>query len=314
MNTNLRRTDRSGSGEDRVKEAGLAASASGRRATSDSELSEELFSSKGKVLGLFITAAVLFIGSIAAPLSLHRTSSAASAEGIAPSVMVGAGTETYETDAPADAGTGETESTSEDSRQMQLRNQTSMWLSSIAESLDNVKEPETTVEPEDSSGAQAIQSAARITSDAGKMIAENRSMSYTDYATLLNIVEAECTGGDEKSKLLVADVILNRVADSHFPDNVYDVVWQRVGGTAQFSPTQDGRMGTLTISDSTVKAVKEAIGGKNISDGALFFMARESSSSRNVNWFDETLEYLYSYGGHDFYKFRQTETNGRKSR
>ena len=314
MNTNLRRTDRYGSGEDRVKEAGLAASASGRRAAADSELSEELFSSKGKVLGLFITAAVLFIGSIAAPLSLHRTSSAASAEGIAPSVMVGAGTETYETDAPADVGTGEPESGSEDSRQTQLRNQTSMWLSSIAESLDNVKEPETTVEPEDSSGAQAIQSAARITSDAGKMIAENRSMSYTDYATLLNIVEAECTGGDEKSTLLVADVILNRVADSHFPDNVYDVVWQRVGGTAQFSPTQDGRMGTLTISDSTVKAVREAIGGKNISDGALFFMARESSSSRNVNWFDETLEYLYSYGGHDFYKFRQTETNGRKSR
>ena len=314
MNTNLRRTDRSGSGEDRVKEAGLAASASGRRAAADSELSEELFSSKGKVLGLFITAAVLFIGSIAAPLSLHRTSSAASAEGIAPSVMVGAGTETYETDAPADVGTGEPESGSEDSRQTQLRNQTSMWLSSIAESLDNVKEPETTVEPEDSSGAQAIQSASQITSDAGKVIAENRSMSYTDYSTLLNIVEAECTGGDEKSKLLVADVILNRVADSHFPDNVYDVVWQRVGGTAQFSPTQDGRMGTLTISDSTVKAVKEAIGGKNISDGALFFMARESSSSRNVNWFDETLEYLYSYGGHDFYKFRQTETNGRKSR
>ena len=314
MNTNLRRTDRYGSGEDRVKEAGLAASASGRRAAADSELSEELFSSKGKVLGLFITAAVLFIGSIAAPLSLHRTSSAASAEGIAPSVMVGAGTETYETDAPADVGTGEPESGSEDSRQTQLRNQTSMWLSSIAESLDNVKEPETTVEPEDSSGAQAIQSASQITSDAGKVIAENRSMSYTDYSTLLNIVEAECTGGDEKSKLLVADVILNRVADSHFPDNVYDVVWQRVGGTAQFSPTQDGRMGTLTISDSTVKAVREAIGGKNISDGALFFMARESSSSRNVNWFDETLEYLYSYGGHDFYKFRQTETNGRKSR
>ena len=289
MDMNLRKTDRSESGESRVKEAELAVSSSKRRASADAGLSEEQFSSKGKILGLFITAAVFFTGSIAAPVSLHRTSSAASAEGIAPSVMVGAGTETYETDAPADA---------------QLRNQTSMWLSSIAESLDNVKEPETTVEPEDSSGAQAIQSASQITSDAGKVIAENRSMSYTDYSTLLNIVEAECTGGDEKSKLLVADVILNRVADSHFPDNVYDVVWQRVGGTAQFSPTQDGRMGTLTISDSTIKAVKEAISGKNISDGALFFMARESSSSKNVNWFDETLEYLYSYGGHDYYKFK----------
>ncbi len=304
MDMNLRKTDRSESGEGRVKEAELVVSASKRRASADAGLSEEQFSSKGKILGLFITAAVFFTGSIAAPVSLHRTSSAASAEGIAPSVMVGAGTETYETDAPADVGTGEPEGGSEDSRQTQLRNQTSMWLSSIAESLDNVKEPETTVEPEDSSGAQAIQSASQITSDAGKVIAENRSMSYTDYSTLLNIVEAECTGGDEKSKLLVADVILNRVADSHFPDNVYDVVWQRVGGTAQFSPTQDGRMGTLTISDSTIKAVKEAISGKNISDGALFFMARESSSSKNVNWFDETLEYLYSYGGHDYYKFK----------
>jgi N-acetylmuramoyl-L-alanine amidase len=303
MNTSLRKTDRTESGEDRLKETG-AASASRNRAAADSELSDELFSSKGKVLGLFLTAAVFLIGGIAAPVSLHRTSSAASAEAVAPSVMVGAGTETYETASPAEAETGEQQSGREESRQTQLRNQTSMWLSSIAESLDNVKEPETAVEPSDSSGAQAIQSASLITSDAGKVIAENRSMSYTDYTTLLNIVEAECTGGDEKSKLLVADVILNRVADSHFPDNVYDVVWQRVGGTAQFSPTQDGRMGTLTISDSTIKAVKEAIGGKNISDGALFFMARKSSSSKNVDWFDETLEYLYSYGGHDYYKFK----------
>ena len=303
MNTSLWKTDRTESGEDRLKETG-AASASRNRAAADSGLSDELFSSKGKVLGLFLTAAVFLIGGIAAPVSLHRTSSAASAEAVAPSVMVGAGTETYATASPAEAETGEQESGREESRQTQLRNQTSMWLSSIAESLDNVKAPETAVEPSDSSGAQAIQSASLITSDAGKVIAENRSMSYTDYTTLLNIVEAECTGGDEKSKLLVADVILNRVADSHFPDNVYDVVWQRVGGTAQFSPTQDGRMGTLTISDSTIKAVKEAIGGKNISDGALFFMARESSSSKNVDWFDETLEYLYSYGGHDYYKFK----------
>lgn len=303
MNISLRKTDRTESGEDRLKETG-AASASRNRAAADSGLSDELFSSKGKVLGLFLTAAVFLIGGIAAPVSLHRTSSAASAEAVVPSVMVGAGTETYETASPAEAETGEQESGREESRQTQLRNQTSMWLSSIVESLDNVKEPETAVEPSDSSGAQAIQSASLITSDAGKVIAENRSMSYTDYTTLLNIVEAECTGGDEKSKLLVADVILNRVADSHFPDNVYDVVWQRVGGTAQFSPTQDGRMGTLTISDSTIKAVKEAIGGKNISDGALFFMARESSSSKNVDWFDETLEYLYSYGGHDYYKFK----------
>ena len=150
-----------------------------------------------------------------------------------------------------------------------------MWLSSIAESLDNVKEPETTVEPEDSSGAQAIQSASQITSDAGKVIAENRSMSYTDYSTLLNIVEAECTGGDEKSKLLVADVILNRVADSHFPDNVYDVVWQRVGGTAQFSPTQDGRMGTLTIGGEGGNQREEHLGWSAVFHGTGIVLQQE---------------------------------------
>ena len=90
MDMNLRKTDRSESGESRVKEAELAVSSSKRRASADAGLSEEQFSSKGKILGLFITAAVFFTGSIAAPVSLHRTSSAASAEGIAPSVMVGA--------------------------------------------------------------------------------------------------------------------------------------------------------------------------------------------------------------------------------
>ena len=64
-------------------------------------------------------------------------------------------------------------------------------------------------------------------------------------------------------------------------------------------------MGTLKISDSTVKAVNKALQGDDISQGALFFLARKYASKDNVEWFEDELEYLYSYGGHEFYRFKK---------
>ena len=151
----------------------------------------------------------------------------------------------------------------------------------------------------------APEAASQIGYQALQTVADERMMSYTDYSTLLQIVEAECTGGDELSKQYVACVVLNRTRDGHFPDTVYDVVWQRLYGQAQFSPTQDGRMGTLKISDSTVEAVSKALTQEDISQGALFFIARKHASKRNAEWFDTELEYLFSHGGHEFFRFRE---------
>ena len=150
-----------------------------------------------------------------------------------------------------------------------------------------------------------MEAAASIGYTAINAVEKERRLSYTDYSTLLQIVEAECTGGDERSKQFVACVVLNRTRDEHFPDTVYDVVWQRLGGQAQFSPTQDGRMGTLKITDTTIQAVEKAISGEDISRGALFFIAKEHASKGNVEWFESELEYLFAYGGHEFYKFRE---------
>ncbi len=247
----------------------------------------------GKMLGLVSSAVVIFAGALFAPVSIPKNYHAADADGIAPSVMVGAGTERTEED----------QQTVSSSKSL-LKTQTSMWISSMAEELDVTQNVSVAQQPSDNTQDQTLQMAARIGSSASQVIASNHTMSYKDYSTLLNIVEAECTGGDEKSKLLVANVILNRVEDEHFPDSVYDVVWQKLGGVAQFSPTQDGRMGNLKITDSTVSAVNRAVDGEDISKGALFFMAREYSAEANVEWFDDKLTYLYSYGGHDFYKFK----------
>lgn len=138
--------------------------------------------------------------------------------------------------------------------------------------------------------------------DAQQVVANNQ-LSYQEYYTLLQIVEAEATGGDVKSKMLIANVVLNRVEDERFPDTITDVVWQNVDGFPQFSPTADGRMGNLTITETTKQAVKRALEGENNAQGALFFVARSSASGTNLKWFDDLLVYLYEYGGHAFYRF-----------
>lgn len=100
---------------------------------------------------------------------------------------------------------------------------------------------------------------------------------------------------------MVADVILNRVASDQFPDNVTSVIWDRTGGSPQFSPTEDGRIYTVTVSDDTREAVNRAIDGEDLSQGALYFIARDQADEKNVKWFDEKLTFLFAHGGHSFY-------------
>ncbi len=136
-----------------------------------------------------------------------------------------------------------------------------------------------------------------------QQVTRNR-MPYEDYDALLRIVEAEATGGDVLSKLAIANVVLNRTKDSHFPDTISQVVWQRLDGMAQFSPVSDGRIYSVTITPSTIEAVERALAGEDNSQGALFFVARSSATKENLKWFDESLVRLFEYGGHEFSTFR----------
>jgi N-acetylmuramoyl-L-alanine amidase len=133
---------------------------------------------------------------------------------------------------------------------------------------------------------------------------QSSQMSQDEYYTLLRIVEAEATGGDVMSKMMVAGVVLNRVRDSHFPDTISEVVWQNVDGSPQFQPTQDGRFYTCEITDSTIEAVDRVLAGEDYSQGALFFFARTSSASSAANWFDSSLVRLFEYGGHEYFTFQ----------
>lgn len=126
-------------------------------------------------------------------------------------------------------------------------------------------------------------------------------LSKKDIEILQRIVEAEATGEDLKGKILVANVILNRVEDDDFPDTIEDVVFQKDGSTYQFSPIKDNRYWSVKISDDTIKAIEKVMEGEDYSKGALYFSARSRANKNNMRWFDNNLEYLFRYGGHEFF-------------
>lgn len=123
-----------------------------------------------------------------------------------------------------------------------------------------------------------------------------------DIEVLQRIVEAEAGCEDEEGKLLVANVVLNRVNDEAFPDTIPGVVFQKDGGVTQFSPVASGSIYQVEISEETVAAVNRALEGENISEGALYFAARKYASSKNMKWFDEKLTFLFRHGGHEFFR------------
>lgn len=123
-----------------------------------------------------------------------------------------------------------------------------------------------------------------------------------EIEVLLRIVEAEAGTEDVEGKLLVANVVLNRMNHEKFPDTVSEVVFQKANGVTQFSPVANGRFWRVEISEETVEAVGRAMEGEDISDGALYFAARKYADSSKMKWFDEHLTFLFEHGGHEFFR------------
>lgn len=128
------------------------------------------------------------------------------------------------------------------------------------------------------------------------------TISKADVTMLERIVEAEAGGEDQVGKILIANVIFNRIVNKHFPDTVEEVIFQKNDGDYQFSPVKNGRYWSVKISKDTKKAVERALSGEDFSEGALYFVARKRTTSSNIRWFDNKLEWLFKHGGHEFYR------------
>lgn len=126
-------------------------------------------------------------------------------------------------------------------------------------------------------------------------------IAYTeeDYNNLLRIVEAEATACDVLGKMMVANVIINRVKNPRFPNTLTGVIYH--GNGEQFTPVKDGRFNSVTITQSTIEAVNRALAGEDYSQGALFFVSVKSA--KPDCWHVTTLKRLFEYDGHIFFKY-----------
>ena len=152
------------------------------------------------------------------------------------------------------------------------------------------------LEAEENARQKALEEERRIEEE--KKAASRKAISDDDYQVLLRIVQAEAGVCDEKGKILVANVVLNRVKSQEFPDSVRSVVYE----PSQFSPVSDGSINSVKVTAETKECVNRALEGEDYSDGALYFMNRRGSRSRAVSWFDSHLTYLFRHQNHEFFK------------
>jgi len=125
-----------------------------------------------------------------------------------------------------------------------------------------------------------------------------------ELSELLRLVEAEAPAEDIYGKILVANVVLNRVNNEKMADTVTGVIYEKIGGSAQFSPTAiSWYWNSIEVTDSTREAVARCLSGEDYSDGALYFYAweRNPNKHKTSDWMKE-LECLFTHGGHRFFR------------
>ena len=119
--------------------------------------------------------------------------------------------------------------------------------------------------------------------------------SSDDSYLLAKIAMAEAEGEDTQGKALVIMVVLNRVLSDEFPDTIHDVIYQQ----SQFSPISNGRFDRIEPNEDCYKALDMIQLDKwDESDGALYFESEDCAD----NWHSRHLDYLFTHGGHRFYK------------
>ena len=129
-------------------------------------------------------------------------------------------------------------------------------------------------------------------------------LSEQELSDLLRLVEAEAPAEDIYGKILVANVVLNRVNNEQMADTVTGVIYEKIGGSAQFSPTAiSWYWNSIEVTDSTREAVARCLSGEDYSNGALYFHAWERNPNKHKTsaWMSE-LECLFTHGGHRFFR------------
>ncbi|CAM4424942.1 cell wall hydrolase [Paenibacillus alkaliterrae] len=127
-------------------------------------------------------------------------------------------------------------------------------------------------------------------------ILDNEAEPYTekDLMLLAQITQVESGYESYEGQLGVANVILNRVKDSRFPDTIHGVIYSG----KQFPPAHNGLLDKSKPNASVFRAAKDALNGKNNVEKAIYFM--NPKVSKGSFW--SSLKIITTIGHHSFAK------------
>lgn len=113
---------------------------------------------------------------------------------------------------------------------------------------------------------------------------------------LARIINAEAEAEPFIGKILVGNVIMNRVKSNEFPNTIYDVIFDRKYGV-QFSPTVNGAIKKTPTADS-IAAAKVCLDSYYISTEALYFLNPDTATNF---WIPNNRKFITRVGNHEFY-------------
>ena len=116
-----------------------------------------------------------------------------------------------------------------------------------------------------------------------------------DLYWLSRLIYAEAVGQPLEGKIAVGNVVMNRVRSKDYPDNVYDVIFDKKYGT-QFSPTENGSIYNEPDNEC-IEAAKKVLEGYSLDDRIIYFVNHDLSES---TWF-YTRTFVFKIGDHSFY-------------
>ncbi len=113
---------------------------------------------------------------------------------------------------------------------------------------------------------------------------------------LSRIINAEALGEPLEGKIMVGNVIMNRVRSNEFPSTIYGVIFDREHGV-QFTPTANGTIYNTPTEESII-AAKLCLDSYYLSRSAMYFLNPALATSF---WIPANRPYLTTIGSHDFY-------------
>ncbi len=116
--------------------------------------------------------------------------------------------------------------------------------------------------------------------------------SESDEIRLMKIAMAEARGEGVEGKAMVMAVVYNRTQSEIFPDTVENVLYQ----DRQFQTVKNGSYASAVPDKECQEALEAVKNGEYLDIDALFFDSCKNS------WASRNREYLYTIGGHNFYK------------